>query len=74
MGDDERPGTRFSPNRSGVPRPPSTSRHPTAWSSTLVLPEPPTLYTALAEKIVGIILTVPKQRGPMWSMLPDTLS
>ena len=74
MGDDERPGTRFSLNRSGVPRPPSTSRHPTAWSSTLVLPEPPTLYAALEEQTVGIILTVPKQRGPMWSMLPGTLS
>ena len=74
MGDDERPGTRFSLNRSGVPRPPSTSRHPTARSSTLVLPEPPTLYTELEEQTVGIILTTPNQRGPMWSILPDTLS
>ena len=74
MGDDERLGTRFSLNRSGAPRPPSTSRHPTARSSTLVLPEPPTLYTELEEQSVGIILTTPNQRGPMWSMLPDTLS
>ena len=47
---------------------------PDCRSSTLVLPEPPTLYTELEEQNVGIILTAPNQRGPMWSMLPDTLS